>query len=125
MDGQKVVLLNLNMSLDIVDQLVRQTLIRSYMILALAVLIVSLVLVANTRLFQYAVLAKKLKEVEQLKDEFISMASHELRTPITSLRGYLSMLHAGDLGELTPLAKEKVQMMVGSADRLSDLVEDL
>ncbi len=124
-DGEKKALLNLNMSLDIVDQLVRQTLIRSYLILTLAVVIVMLLLIANTRLFQYAVLAKKLKEVEQLKDEFISMASHELRTPITSLRGYLSMMNEGSLGEIPDLAHEKVAMMLGSADRLNDLVEDL
>jgi signal transduction histidine kinase len=124
-EGQKQALLNLNMSLQVVDDLVSQTLIRSYLILALAVVIVMLLLIANTRLFQYAVLAKKLKEVEQLKDEFISMASHELRTPITSLRGYLSMMHEGALGELTDLAQQKVTMMLGSADRLSELVEDL
>lgn len=125
MDGQKKVLLSLNMSVDIVDQLVSRTLFRSYAILAFAVVIVMLLLVANTRLFQYALLAKKLKEVEQLKDEFISMASHELRTPITSLRGYLSMLAEGALGKLEPLAQEKVAMMMGSADRLNDMVEDL
>lgn len=123
--GEKKALLNLNMSLSVVDTLVQRTLIRSYLILSLAVVIVMLLLVANTRLFQYAVLAKKLKEVEQLKDEFISMASHELRTPITSLRGYLSMLADGSLGALTDLASDKVKMMLGSADRLADLVEDL
>jgi len=124
-NGKKQVLLNLNMSLDIVDQLVRQTLIRSYLILTVAVVIVMLLLIANTRLFQYAVLAKKLKEVEQLKDEFISMASHELRTPITSLRGYLSMMNEGALGDIPQLAQDKVAMMLGSADRLNELVEDL
>lgn len=124
-EGKKEALLSLQMSLSVVDALISRTLFRSYFILSFAVIIVVLLLVANTRLFQYAVLAKKLKEVEQLKDEFISMASHELRTPITSLRGYLSMLAEGSLGELTPLAKEKVVMMAGSADRLNDLVEDL
>lgn len=124
-DGQKRVLLSLHMSSEIVDQLVSRTLFRAYAFLTFAVVIVMLLLMANTRLFQYAVLAKKLKEVEQLKDEFISMASHELRTPITSLRGYLSMLAEGSLGEIPTLAKHKVKMMLGSADRLNDLVEDL
>lgn len=124
-EGNKKALLSLQMSLSLVDSVVSQTVFRSFFILSFAVIIVVLLLVANTRLFQYAVLAKKLKEVEQLKDEFISMASHELRTPITSLRGYLSMLAEGSLGALTPLAQEKVVMMAGSADRLNELVEDL
>lgn len=124
-DGNKQSLLSLKMSTAVVDDLVSRTLFRSYAMLFFAVTIVMLLLVANTRLFQYAVLAKKLKEVEQLKDEFISMASHELRTPITSLRGYLSMLAEGSLGQLPELATDKVKMMLGSADRLNDLVEDL
>lgn len=124
-EGNKQGLLSLKMSLSIVDGLVSRTLFRSYAMLFFAVIIVMLLLVANTRLFQYAVLAKKLKEVEQLKDEFISMASHELRTPITSLRGYLSMLAEGALGQLPELANDKVKMMLGSADRLNELVEDL
>lgn len=124
-NGEKVGLLSMKISTEAVDSLVSRTLFRSYAMLFFAVIVVMLLLVANTRLFQYAVLAKKLKEVEQLKDEFISMASHELRTPITSLRGYLSMLSEGSLGELPGLAKEKVNMMLGSADRLNELVEDL
>ncbi len=125
LEGNKRALLSLNMSLAIVDELVSRTLIRSYIILTFAVIVIVLLLMANTRLFQYAALAKKLKEVEKLKDEFISMASHELRTPITSLRGYLSMLKEGALGELSDLAKARVNMMMGSADRLNELVEDL
>lgn len=124
-EDQKQALLTLNMSISFVDSLVQQTLIRSYIVLSVAVIIVMLLLIANTRLFQYALLARKLKEVEKLKDEFISMASHELRTPITSLRGYLSLLADGSLGDLSDLAKEKVGMMSSSADRLSELVEDL
>lgn len=123
--GEQKVLISLHLSLSNIDELVQQTLVRSYGILALTVCIVMLLLILNTRLFQYAVLARKLKEVEQLKDEFISMASHELRTPITSLRGYLSMLSEGALGEIPDLAKEKVKMMLGSAERLNELVEDL
>lgn len=124
-NGDRVALLSLKLSLSFVDSLVQQTLLRSYLILTLALIIVIALLVANTRLFEYALLAKKLKEVEQLKDEFISMASHELRTPITSLRGYLSLLEDGSLGPLPDLAKEKVTMMLGSSERLSELVEDL
>lgn len=124
-EGTKKALLRISLSTAFIDSIVAQTYVRSMIVLAFTVVIVILLLLANTRLFQYAVLAKKLKEVEKLKDEFISMASHELRTPITSLRGYLSMMHEGALGDMTDLAQDKVTMMLASADRLNELVEDL
>lgn len=43
----------------------------------------------------------KLKELDETKDDFISMASHQLRTPLTSVKGYLSMVLEGDAGRLT------------------------
>ena len=40
--------------------------------------------------------AQKLQELNQIKDEFISLVGHELRTPMTGIRGYLSMIRDGD-----------------------------
>ncbi|MDB5181863.1 MAG: putative Histidine kinase, partial [Candidatus Saccharibacteria bacterium] len=42
----------------------------------------------------------KLKTLDETKDDFISMASHQLRTPLTSVKGYLSMVLEGDAGKL-------------------------
>ena len=52
----------------------------------------------------------QLKELDQAKDEFISMASHQLRTPLTTVKGYASMLEEGDFGGLTAKQKEPVQL---------------
>jgi signal transduction histidine kinase len=49
---------------------------------------------------------KKLQELDEAKDEFISMASHQLRTPLTSVKGYVSMVLEGDAGKVS--AKQKV-----------------
>ncbi len=123
--NEKIALLSLRMSLEVMDDLVSRTLTKSYLILAATVLIVILLLAANTRLFEYASLFKKLKEVDQMKDEFISMSSHELRSPITTLRGFLSMILEGDYGSLNEQGKKTLKIMEASVNRLANLVEDL
>src|ERR1019366_3877634 len=49
---------------------------------------------------------RHLRELDRVKDEFISMASHQLRTPLTTTKGYLSMLMEGDAGKLTKMQNE-------------------
>jgi len=64
-------------------------------------------------------------EVEQMKQELISIATHELRTPITGIKGYLDMILAGDAGELSPDLKEMLEEITKINQRLADLVDDL
>jgi len=65
------------------------------------------------------------KEVERMKQELISIATHELRTPITGIKGYLDMILAGDTGGVNEETKEIMQEMAGINQRLADLVDDL
>jgi signal transduction histidine kinase len=123
--GQKQALVSMKISSHIIDNLVRQSITNAIIILIVTVLVVVLLLLTNTRLLRYALLSRKLKEVDQMKDEFISMASHELRTPITGIRGYLDMLLRDDLGTIPPRAKEALVNLNIGAERLSDLIEDL
>lgn len=64
-------------------------------------------------------------ELEQMKHELISIATHELRTPITGIKGYLDMVLEGDAGEINPEAKAMLQEVVKINERLADLVDDL
>lgn len=123
--GDKEALVTLRLSLSVIDNLVRDTLTKSYMILAITVLIVILLLALNTRLFEHAILFRRLKEVDRMKDEFISIASHELRNPITTLKGFLSMALEGDYGQLNQRGQKSLQIMEASVNRLGNLVEDL
>ena len=68
---------------------------------------------------------KKLKELDQTKDEFISMASHQLRTPLTSIKGYLSMVLEGDVGQVNKNEKQMIQTAFDSAERMVFLIADL
>lgn len=124
-DGEKEAVLSMRLSLKVIDDLTKATLARSYLFLVITVLIVILLLALNTRLFEHAILFRRLKEVDKMKDEFISIASHELRTPITTLKGYLSMALEGDYGELNEVGKKGFKIMEASVNRLGSLVEDL
>ncbi|MEK9152559.1 MAG: HAMP domain-containing sensor histidine kinase, partial [Patescibacteria group bacterium] len=112
-------------SLGLIDDLVSTNLFWSYLWLAITVLIVILLLASNTRIFEYAVLFRKLKEVDQMKDDFISMASHELRAPTTAIRGYLSLFLEDAFGKLEEKPKSILQITYGITNHLATLIEDL
>jgi len=50
-------------------------------------------------------LTEKLKAVDKQKDEFVSMAAHELRSPMTAIKGYISMVMEGDAGDISEKAR--------------------
>jgi len=66
----------------------------------------------------------QLQRLDQAKDEFISMASHQLRTPLTSIKGYLSMLIEGDVGEVTKEQKHLLREAFISSERMVRLIGD-
>lgn len=67
----------------------------------------------------------KLKELDHTKDEFISMASHQLRTPLTAIKGYLSMVLEGDVGKVKKDQQEMIQQAYDSAQKMVYLIADL
>lgn len=68
---------------------------------------------------------KKLQELDEAKDEFISMASHQLRTPLTSVKGYVSMVLEGDVGKVNTKQQELLRQSFTSAQRMVYLISDL
>ena len=67
----------------------------------------------------------RLKELDQLKDEFVSIASHELRTPMTAVKSYLWMaLHMPNEALVDPL-KKYLTISYNSTERLISLVNDM
>ncbi len=66
----------------------------------------------------------RLRELDQQKSEFVSIASHQLRSPLTAIKGYASMLLEGSFGKITDKVKSPISKMLESSKRLVDIVED-
>ncbi|PID29683.1 hypothetical protein CR983_03670 [Candidatus Saccharibacteria bacterium] len=67
---------------------------------------------------------KKLLKLDEAKDEFISMASHQLRTPLTSVKGYISMVLDGDVGPINDQQRKLLRESYTSSERMVHLIGD-
>lgn len=67
---------------------------------------------------------EQLRGLDAAKDEFVSMASHQLRTPLTSVKGYISMVLEGDAGKITKLQKQFLREALTSSERMVHLIND-
>lgn len=65
------------------------------------------------------------KAIERMKTEFVSLAAHQMRTPLSSIKWSLQMMLDGDMGEMTVQQKESISRMRESNERLIVLINDL
>lgn len=83
-------------------------------------LILTYLTVSLTRIWKEKV--DIVNELDRQKDELLGLVSHQLATPISSMKWYLEMLGDGDLGALSKEQKEHVTAMRGIGENMSDLV---
>jgi PAS domain S-box-containing protein len=65
------------------------------------------------------------KEVDRMKSEFISLASHQLRTPLSAIKTYTHMLADGYMGELNDAQRKSLETVIGAANRMNELISTL
>ena len=88
-----------------------------------------------SRLVQYSVsitagldrvaLNSRIHALEQAKSDFLNIASHELRGPMTIIKGYLTMFEAGSLGELSPKANAVLPLLISKSDEIHWMLEQM
>jgi signal transduction histidine kinase len=73
----------------------------------------------------FARMTEQLAELDRLKAEFVSVASHELKTPLSVIKGYISLMEDGIYGDV-PDAQRKILASIGTqSDQLTRLVQQL
>jgi PAS domain S-box-containing protein len=65
------------------------------------------------------------KQLDRAKTEFVSLASHQLRTPVSTIKWYTEMLLSGSLGEFTPKQKEYIEIINKVDENMIDLIDAL
>ncbi|MEN9912792.1 MAG: hypothetical protein RLY66_200 [Candidatus Parcubacteria bacterium] len=66
----------------------------------------------------------RLTELDRQKSEFVSFATHQLRSPLTAMKGYASLILEGDMGAIAPQAKDAVSRIFESTNTLAAIVDD-
>ena len=122
---KKIGLISIAMSLQDVDNIVYKNIRNAYIFLLISILIILVLVVQHTRLFQYVALLRKTRELDKAKDSFMNMAVHELRSPLVNILDYIYELRKELTGKLSPEEEEDLARVSISAKRLNDLVSDI
>jgi signal transduction histidine kinase len=70
-------------------------------------------------------LTSRIQALEKAKSDFLNFASHELRGPMTIIKGYLTMFEAGSLGELSPKASSVLPLLIAKSDEINWMLEQM
>ncbi len=81
--------------------------------------------VVAERLLIVARYLKKIKEIEEVKSDFVSMLVHDMRSPLTSIRGFTDVLAEGILGAVNEEQASAFKNIQGGCDQLLTLIEDV
>lgn len=123
--GDKIAIVFMSFPLRNFDKMNSQAELQSYLFLALTVIIVLLLVANNARLFGYALTLSKLKEIDKMKDTFISMASHELKAPLVSMKGNVEFMREEIEPHVNEEGRHYIENIGNSVERLEILVNDI
>lgn len=113
----------LETSLAHVDALFASRIMTAYLWLLVILIIVLFLIVRHVRLIDYSYLYSETKKANEMKDLFTNMIAHELRAPLTAMRGYASMVREND--SASPEIRSQASKIEDAAGRLVLIVGDL
>ena len=112
-----------DMSMEAQDSLYASEIKKTYVYLLGIVLLLMVLVLRHARIINYSELYKKLKEALGAKTTFITMTAHELRAPLTAMRGYASMIR--ESSETSSESKKYAERIEDSSKYMIGLVSDM
>jgi signal transduction histidine kinase len=122
-EGGEIYYIFVETSLAHIDALFADRILTAYYWLFGILAIVLLLIIRHVRLIDYAYLYTKTKEENEMKDVFTNMIAHELRAPLTAVRGYASLIQ--ERQNLDSETKDQVGKIYESSERLLSIINDL
>lgn len=105
------------------DLVITENIRKGLVVFIFILLLIIFLFFKHAKIIDYTGLYEDLKQIDQIKDDFISMASHELKTPLTLIRGYSEYITEGK--EVPEEYKEYSRRIDDSSKQLTLLVEDM
>ncbi|MFZ3100204.1 MAG: HAMP domain-containing sensor histidine kinase [Minisyncoccales bacterium] len=124
-DGEVYALAAADFSINRTLDMIAGGVYQSYLIMGVIMILSLFLIVQHARLFSYVGLSKDLQQKNTAKDNFIRMATHELRAPVTVLTGYTDLLKEDLAGTVDADQQKYIDRMVLSVKNLSDLMADI
>jgi signal transduction histidine kinase len=121
--GQVLGIIYTTQSLSEADKSINDNIRNSIVIFSIVVVLIMLLFFRHAKIIDYTVLYRRLQSVDQMKDDFISMASHELKAPLTLIRGYAGYVQESK--NLDETDKKYAERILSAVTRLTGLIDDI
>ncbi|MEK9177004.1 MAG: ATP-binding protein [Patescibacteria group bacterium] len=122
-DGSVLGVILTRQTLSEADRQIASSIATSYAVLFGILIVLLILFFHHARIIDYTELYRRLKEIDSLKDDFVSMVSHELRSPVAIIRGYVAELK--ESGAAKPAPPEVLERIDQSAQALNILIGDI
>ncbi len=122
-NGKVIGAIYTSQSLSMADRMIERGMFNSIVVLVIVLVLIMMLFFRHAKIIDYGVLYRRLEEINKIKDDFISIATHELRTPLSVIRGYIDMLKSSK--KIEPDDYGLLENVDTHSKRLSLLIDDI
>jgi signal transduction histidine kinase len=124
-NGEVIAVINSSIVTSDAEEAIDKAYTSSFVVMIISIVVIVGLLFRHFRLVGYVQLLAKQKELNQTMNDFLSVATHELKAPTSIIKGYISNVLDGTSGPVNEKINEQLNTALAQTDRLNTLVKDL